>query len=166
MTATALLERPFLPGEKNERRQHLSQDGGRMARQETGETAWISRRDPAPGCVVVSVIGEVDANAMADFEARLLEALADSRERLVVDLGEVAFFDSAAIRCLIVLRQRAGKGDDRLRLVMPRRSGVRRALDIARLDQLFTIAPNVDDALPDASASAASRRSARVKKVS
>jgi anti-anti-sigma factor len=66
----------------------------------------------------------------------------------VVDLQDITFFDSAGIRSLITLRQRAGERADRIRLVMPRRTGVRRALDISSVDRLFEVAGNVSEALP------------------
>ena len=105
-------------------------------------------REPLPGCVVVTVTGEVDAHSAPQFQEALLAALARAARRLVVDLDDVTFFDSAGIRTLITLRQRAGERTDRVRLVMPRRTGVRRALDISSVDRLFGVADSVDRALP------------------
>src|SRR5439155_9906285 len=94
-------------------------------------------REPLPGCVVVTVTGEVDAHSAPHLQETLLTALASASRRLVVDLDDVTFFDSAGIRTLITLRQKAGELADRVRLVMPRRVGVRRALDISAVDRLF-----------------------------
>ena len=112
------------------------------------ENSICEVREPLPGCVIVTVTGEVDAHSAPRLQEALLTALSSASRRLVVDLDDITFFDSAGIRSLITLRQKAGERADRIRLVMPRRTGVRRALDISAVDRLFEVAPSVDEALP------------------
>jgi anti-sigma B factor antagonist len=109
--------------------------------------ASCQRHEPLAGCVVLAVAGEVDAQSATAFEEELLAAFEAAKERLVVNLEEVTFFDSAGIRCLIGLRQRAGDRSSAVRLVMPRRLGVRRALDISAVHTLFGVAGSVSEAL-------------------
>jgi anti-anti-sigma factor len=118
-----------------------------MSQPRAGTYAHTEVREPLPGCIVVSVSGEIDADSAAAFQEQLLAALGAAAERLVVDLAEVTFFDSAGIRCLITLRQRARERATDVRLVLPERAGVRRALDIASLNHLFAVAASVRDAL-------------------
>jgi anti-anti-sigma factor len=96
---------------------------------------------------VLSVFGEIDADTAPAFQEQLDAALQAGTQRLVIDLAEVTFFDSAGIRCLITLRHRARERAADVRLVMPERPGVRRALDIASLNHIFQVAPTVDEAL-------------------
>src|SRR5262245_9408297 len=103
-------------------------------------------REPSPGCVVVSASGEIDADTAPAFQTQLLAALTAASGRLVIDLARITFFDSAGIRCLITLRARARERSGDVRLVMPQRPGVRRALDIASLNHIFQVAGSVDEA--------------------
>ena len=112
------------------------------------ESQICQTREPQPGCIIVTVSGEVDAHSAPRLQQALLDALHSASRRLVVDLEEITFFDSAGIRSLITLRQKAGEKLDRIRLVMPRRTGVRRALDISAVDRLFNVAESAEAALP------------------
>lgn len=121
-----------------------------MERPTTGIASQWETQERAPGCIVVRVTGEIDASLTDRFQEHLLAALPAASERLVVDLSDVTFFDSAGIRCLITLRQRAAERLNRLRLIMPSRPAVRRALEISALHRLFIVADDVSAALAPA----------------
>jgi anti-anti-sigma factor len=118
-----------------------------MDAHDPSELPQCETRDPRPGCRVVKVFGDVDAHSAPALQVKLLADLAAAPERLVVDLEEVEFLDSAGIRCLVALCRAAGKLSERVQLVMPRRDGVRRALDLVAIERLLRIAPTVDAAL-------------------
>jgi anti-anti-sigma factor len=118
-----------------------------MNAHDPGELPRCETRDPLPGCRVVHIFGDVDAHSAPALQAKLLADLAAAPLRLVVDLAEVEFLDSAGIRCLVSLCRAAGKLSERVQLVMPRREGVRRALDLVAIEHLLRIAPGVDAAL-------------------
>ncbi len=120
-----------------------------MAGASDSAQAQCELQEPRPGCLVLKVRGEVDASGARDLESQLLDALAKANERLVVDLTETTFFDSAGIRALIVLHQRAGPRSDSVRLVMPERETVRRALDLVAIDRIFVESDSVAAALGD-----------------
>jgi len=81
---------------------------------------------------VCVVRGELDEASGAELE-RLLAARPDVT---VVDLGEVAFVDSAGLRTLLVARQRLAA--DGVELVVRRSSGaVRRVMRLAGVSHLF-----------------------------
>jgi anti-sigma B factor antagonist len=91
---------------------------------------------PAPGLAVVSVIGRLDLASAADVQRNLVATIAAGRRRLVLDLGAMAFVDSAGVRALLdtlQLAQRAGgvlrlaHTDVQARLVM-QRTGVEQVM--------------------------------------
>lgn len=101
------------------------------------------RRDD--GCIVVSLVGELDLYNAHEVRDTLLECCAESPERLVVDLSGVTFIDSTALGVLIEARTR-----------LPNRRGfllaapgleTRRALEISGLDRHFSVHESLDDAL-------------------
>ncbi|HZB76527.1 MAG TPA: STAS domain-containing protein [Solirubrobacteraceae bacterium] len=57
--------------------------------------------------VIVSLSGELDLAATPDVHARLDELLATGWARIVLDVGEVMFVDSAGLHLLLDARERA-----------------------------------------------------------
>ena len=58
-----------------------------------------------PTSVVVTVQGDIDASAARDFRAALTAAAATGKPRILVDLGEVTFLDSAGLAVVFGLRR-------------------------------------------------------------
>lgn len=58
-----------------------------------------------PSAVVVTVQGDIDAAAAREFRAALGAAAATGKPRIVVDLGEVTFLDSAGLAAVFGLRR-------------------------------------------------------------
>jgi anti-sigma B factor antagonist len=84
------------------------------------------------------VSGEVNASVSSTLRGTLMEAVERGPSRLVVDLGDVPFMDSAGVAVLVeVLRaQREAGRELALRHLQER---VRGMFEIARLDSLFPI---------------------------
>ena len=111
--------------------------------------------DPVPGCRVVRVVGDIDAHSAPSLQEKLLRDLEAAPRRLVLDLTDVNFLDSAGIRVLITLCRHSGQPSERLRLVMPRREGVRRALDLVAIERLIPLAETAAAGLPENAAAGA-----------
>jgi len=97
------------------------------------------------GAVVVRLTGELDLyNAPALREA-LLELVAQSPRRLVLDLTDVSFMDSTVLGALVEVRARLGSPDG-LVLAAPALE-TRRALAVSGLDRHFEVSETVEGAL-------------------
>lgn len=93
---------------------------------------------PAP--TVVPLEGEIDLNETPQVIS-VLDPLIAQREPLIhVDLSRVSYIDSSGLATFIDAMQRVQAYGGEFALVALRDS-VRRILEIARLDQVFTILP-------------------------
>ncbi len=92
----------------------------------------------------LTVGGEVDIVTVSSFDHALRDA--QRSPRVVVDLGEVTFMDSAGINALVAAYHRAGP-DQELRLV-GLRPNVRRVFEITGLLELFRIDPSDGPSAP------------------
>lgn len=100
------------------------------------------------GVVVARIAGEVDGSNAVELGRALGEKLPSSAHGLVVDLGPVAYMDSAGIELLFGLARRLGDRRQRLGLSVPAGSPVRRVLEIC---DIGSVAPMEES--PDAAAS-------------
>lgn len=91
-----------------------------------------------PEEAIVSVGGEVDAATSPQLAAELQRATAAGPRRVTVDLSAVSFIDSTGLGALVAAlrHQREAGGDMWLRAPG---ASVRRVLEIAGLNQVFTI---------------------------
>ena len=94
---------------------------------------------------VVTLRGELDVYNSSRVRDGLDEACAGDPERVVIDLGEVAFIDSTALGVLIEAGKKL-RDSSALILAAPGLEA-RRALEISGLDRHFTLRDSVRDAL-------------------
>jgi len=99
-----------------------------------------------PGTYVVSVTGEIDAFTSPALEQELEWVLGDGASNAVVDLCEVGFLDSTALRVLLKVLPRFSKRGGKLVLVTEDRR-VLRTFEITGLDGRFTLEPKLADAI-------------------
>ena len=99
-----------------------------------------------PSTYVVSVTGEIDAFTSPALERELEWVLGDGGSNAVVDLGDVAFVDSTALRVLLKALPRFSKRGGRLVLVSDDRR-VLRTLEIAGLDRKFKVESKLAEAV-------------------
>jgi anti-sigma B factor antagonist len=117
---------------------------------ELEETA-AAREDPIAGVqrengrLVISLAGELDLYNAHIVRDALLQACAESPERLVVDLSEVRFIDSTALGVLIEARTKMA--NRRAFLLAAPGLETRRALQISGLDRHFSVYETLDEAL-------------------
>jgi anti-sigma B factor antagonist len=106
--------------------------------------AVLSVESAGDACVV-KLGGELDLYNAPQVRETLLQACADSPERVVVDLSEVEFVDSTALGVLIEARTKL----DNRRAFLLAAPGfeTRRALQVSGLDRHFTVHETVVEAL-------------------
>jgi anti-anti-sigma factor len=111
--------------------------------QDEGFSAFWEQEEEA---AVLRIRGELDLSASAALRACLLDEVGLEGPPIVIDLRDVPFVDSTCLGVLIsVMRQaRLTRGGLRLAAVQPR---VRRALEIAALDDVFPIFSSVHEAV-------------------
>jgi anti-sigma B factor antagonist len=86
----------------------------------------------------VAVAGAIDVASAFDFDDALRRVERNAPGRLVVDLRELEFMDSAGLARLIALHTRCRRASRRLTLVRGPRV-VERLLSLARLDDQFDV---------------------------
>ena len=95
---------------------------------------------------VLPLEGEIDLHVSQGI-ATSLKAMTDAKPpQLVVDLSRVTYIDSSGLAVLIEAMQNVGAYGGKLALAGLQES-VRPIFEIARLDQVFRIFPDVDAAL-------------------
>lgn len=97
------------------------------------------------GKLVVALAGEVDLEHCVAVRRLLLDAVGRGKD-LLVDLSRVTYLDSSGIASLIEALQTASKNGTALRLFAAN-TQVWRVFELARLDKVFTILPDLDAAL-------------------
>jgi anti-anti-sigma factor len=97
--------------------------------------------------VVIAPCARLDVASAPQLQERLEAYLADGVQRMVIDLSEVPFMDSAAMAVLVQALKRTRQADGDTLLVWPRQEAARRILQLARFDRIFTIAESAAEAL-------------------
>jgi anti-anti-sigma factor len=95
---------------------------------------------------VLPLKGEIDLHVSPSITASLNEMIDKKPERLVVDLSNVTYIDSAGLAALIQAMQKVEGYGGKFRLAGLQET-VRSIFEISRLDQVFQIFPDVDGAL-------------------
>lgn len=102
-----------------------------------------ARREP--GCVVVTIVGEVDIATVARLRARL-SALTAAGIPLVADLDQVSFIDATGLGALAgAARQAAAQGVSMY--VVCGRAQTRRLFRVTGLDRQIPLARDLDEVL-------------------
>jgi anti-anti-sigma factor len=91
--------------------------------------------------------GDIDLPRARELEPELLRAVGNEAVGLVVDLSGVRHIDSAGVRLLFQLASRLGLRRQRLAVVVPTGSPVRRVLDLVGLDSRALLASTVEEAI-------------------
>ena len=95
---------------------------------------------------VLSLEGEVDLHVSPRVAISLRQMIAKRPKQLVVDLTRVTYLDSSGLAVLIEAMQNVEEYGGKFAIVGVQEM-VRAIFDIARLDQVFRIFPDVDAAL-------------------
>jgi len=95
---------------------------------------------------VLPLEGEIDLHVSPSLTAALNRMIDEKPKQLVVDLSRVAYIDSAGLAALIEGMQKVEAYGGQFALADLQET-VRSIFEIARLDQVFRIFPDVDAAL-------------------
>ena len=95
---------------------------------------------------VLPLDGEIDLHVSPEVAKSLGSMIENKPKQLVVDLTKVTYLDSSGLAVLIEGMQNVQKYGGRFRLAGVQED-VKHVFDIARLDQVFEIYPDVDSAL-------------------
>jgi anti-anti-sigma factor len=99
--------------------------------------------------VVARLSGEVDMTNSSYVGEELTESVPNDAGALVVDLSATRYLDSAAIELLFDLSRRLGRRRQRLRLVLPDDSPLRRVLTLTGIETAAPVHQSVDAALAE-----------------
>ena len=95
---------------------------------------------------VLPLEGEIDLHVSPRIAAALAAMIDEKPKQLVVDLSQVSYIDSSGLAVLIEAMQNMAQHDGMFALA-GLQDGVRPIFEIARLDQVFRIFPDVESAL-------------------
>ena len=105
----------------------------------------------ARGDVVVARLrGEVDLSNAFSVREQLLAAVPNTASALVLDLSHTGYLDSSGIRLIFELAARVGSRGQKLELVVPDDSVIRRMLLLTEVHQVVPLSSSVDALLHDA----------------
>ena len=90
--------------------------------------------------------GEIDLHVSPGIATSLKTMLEEKPKQLVVDLSRVSYIDSSGLAVLIEAMQNVASYGGKFAMA-GLQQGVRPIFEIARLDQVFRIFPDVDAAL-------------------
>ena len=98
---------------------------------------------------IVALSGDVDLDSSPQVRNVLLESVGGKRG-VLVEMSDVSYIDSSGIASLVEAYQSARRGSTLFALVAVSESAMR-VLELARLDQVFSIHASITDALADGS---------------
>ncbi|CAA9504970.1 MAG: hypothetical protein AVDCRST_MAG67-2273 [uncultured Solirubrobacteraceae bacterium] len=99
--------------------------------------------------VIISVSGELDVFNAARIVALVEAAVPTHAHGAVIDLSDVGFLDSTAIRKLFALTSRLGERRQRVRLVTPGGSIVLRTLQLVEFGRAAPLHDSLEEALAE-----------------
>ncbi len=104
--------------------------------------------DDIEGIPVVHAYGEVDLYTVPEFNDALKQAIGRRTDAVIVDLSDIAYLDSAGLSTLLCASRKLSSRNGILYVIAPPGNpGVRRALEITRLDTLMRVRDTLESAL-------------------
>ena len=91
-------------------------------------------------------VGDVDLGRSPELRVELAQTQKTKPERIIVDLEQVPYMDSSGVATLVEAMQNARRKKTQL-ILCGMKDKVRAIFEIARLDMVFTIVGDCDDAL-------------------
>ena len=106
----------------------------------------INIESPQAGVTVLRLVGDLDMNEVATFRPTLARAVQNAQRGVVLLLSELTFMDSSGVAVLIEglkWSQRRSISYVLADLTL----GVQMVMELARLENFFTIAGNLEEAI-------------------
>ncbi len=100
------------------------------------------------GVTIFTLEGRVDSEGAVDLDLALQAATAENKYKLVLNMSQVRYINSAGLRTLadILTQSKENAGDLKLVDLNPK---VQRVFQIIGFDKFFSIYPSVEEALAD-----------------
>jgi anti-anti-sigma factor len=97
--------------------------------------------------VVLRISGEIDLSNAWVVSGAMREAISNQVHAVVVDLSGVSYLDSAGVRVLFDLSRSLAEHDQRLVVVLPPGSTIRRALEVSAFHTAAQVVDTLNEAL-------------------
>ena len=94
--------------------------------------------------ILARLSGEVDLANARSVKERLLEAVPNTASGLVLDLSATHHLDSSGVRLIFELAERLGNRRQKLEIVVPDESNIRRVLLLTEVDSVVPMFTSVD----------------------
>ena len=107
----------------------------------------ITERDQN-GVTIFSLEGRVDSEGAVDLDIALQAATSENKSKLVLDMSQVRYINSAGLRTLADILTQCKENDGDLKLV-DLNPKVQRVLQIIGFDKFFSIYLSLEEALAD-----------------
>ena len=107
------------------------------------------RFKPLGDVVLAAVRGEVDLSNALSVKRELLDAVPNTASALVLDLSETEHLDSSGVRLIFELAERLERRGQKLELVVPDDSIIKRILVLTEVHQVVPLFTSVDAVLRD-----------------
>jgi anti-sigma B factor antagonist len=102
--------------------------------------------EQAGDVTIIEVNGQVDSSTAKSFEDKLTSLFKSGRNRVIVDLKQLAYMSSAGFRVLLLASRLAEKSGGKLALCNIT-AEVLRVFDLGNLTDLFAIYPSREESL-------------------
>jgi anti-sigma B factor antagonist len=106
-----------------------------------------ARLEEREGALIARLTGEVDNSNAVELKRALEHAVPPAALGLIVDMTHVGYLDSAGVELIFQLARRLRERRQRLRLVVPSPSPLRRVLSICDVGSVAPIDETVDASL-------------------
>jgi anti-anti-sigma factor len=103
--------------------------------------------EPVGKVVLARVKGEVDLSNAASVREQLFDSVPNTASALVLDLSETEYLDSSGVRLIFELAERLDTRGQRLELVVPDSSVVKRLLVLTEVHQVVPMSSSVEAVL-------------------
>ncbi|MFJ1901217.1 MULTISPECIES: STAS domain-containing protein [unclassified Streptomyces] len=109
-------------------------------------TSSVQLSEGSGRCAVLVISGDVGRDLIPAIRAALDELIAEGRVRIVLDVQNITFMDSAGLGVLVYGMRNSEAEQGGLRLAGAGMQ-VRRLLNLSGLDEVISVFPDVDAAL-------------------
>ena len=99
--------------------------------------------------VIATLKGEVDISNASSVKDGLLRSVPNTATALVLDLTDTAYVDSSGVRLIFELAERLRSRGQKLALVVPDDSMIKRVLLLTEVQQAVPMSTSVQGALAD-----------------
>lgn len=106
----------------------------------------LSRTQREGTWITVGWSGDIDMSNAAAIERASLAVVDNQDDGLTIDLSDVDYIDSAGIRSIVQIWRLLGERQQRLQMILPPDSLLRRGLEIGGITSFVANFPTLEDA--------------------